>query len=331
MTSSNALSYPLTQESEFLQKMQSEVAQLWSTRSDGFYRSADKTKIYWCSLTNKNHDKAIVMVNGRIESVWKYQELFFDLYQLGYDIYSFDHRGQGSSQRLIENPEMGHVGEFDDYINDLASLIKLFALDNYQQRFLLGHSMGGAIATRYLQTHPENPFQAMALTAPMFGVHIPWQLRPIAIPLTQIMTATSVQPKYAPGFSGYYPRPFETNPLTHSKVRYQWFRELYEDKPELKLGGPSTRWVWQGLMAAKQCLQLTRQVKIPTLVVQAELDSIVDNKAQTRFVTKLAKTNPDTQLEVINGARHELMFESDEYRNQVLTTILDFLHRQADK
>lgn len=323
--------YSLTQENQFLIRMQNEVAELWQKRNDGFYRAFDKTKIYWCSLTHPDHTKAIIMVNGRIESTWKYQELFFDLYQNGYDIYSFDHRGQGRSQRLIDNPEMGYVGDFNDYISDLAALIELFDLEKYQHRFLLGHSMGGAIATRYVQMNPQHPFHALALTAPMFGVNIPWQLRPIAIPLTQILTATSVIPKYAPGFTGYYPKPFEVNPLTHSQVRYQWIRDLYELHPELKLGGPSTRWVWQGLMAAKQCLQLTRQVKLPTLVVQAEADTIVDNKAQTRFITKLAKTNPNCRIQLINGAKHELMFESDEYRNPVLTSILDHFQQVGTK
>ncbi|MCA2015416.1 alpha/beta fold hydrolase [Vibrio tritonius] len=323
--------YSFTQEDQFLARMNSEVADLWQQRNEGFYRAFDKKKVYWCSLTNPNHTKAIVMVNGRIESTWKYQELFFDLYQNGYDIYSFDHRGQGLSQRLIDNIEMGHVGEFNDYITDLIALLELFDLEKYQQRFLLGHSMGGAIATRYVQMTPQHPFHALAVTAPMFGVNMPWQLRPIAIPLTHVMTATSSTPKYAPGFAGYYAKPFDINPLTHSEVRYQWFRKLYEERPELKLGGPSTRWVWQGLIAAKQCLQLTRQVKLPTLVVQAEADTIVDNKAQTRFITKLAKTNTQCHIELIHGAKHELMFESDQYRNQVLTSILDFFQQVTSK
>lgn len=129
--------YSFTQEDQFLARMNSEVAALWQQQNEGFYRAFDKKKVYWCSLTNPNHTKAIVMVNGRIESTWKYQELFFDLYQNGYDIYSFDHRGQGLSQRLIDNIEMGHVGEFNDYITDLIALLELFDLEKYKQRFYL--------------------------------------------------------------------------------------------------------------------------------------------------------------------------------------------------
>ncbi|QXO17492.1 alpha/beta fold hydrolase [Vibrio ostreae] len=311
-----------TQESNFEYAIHHPVADLWQTRNEGYYRSFDNTRLFWCSLTDPAHDKVIVVVNGRIESAWKYQELFYDLFQQGYDIYAYDHRGQGLSDRLIEEREMGFVGEFDDYVQDLSGLVAMWDLRRYQQRFLLGHSMGGAVVTRYVQTHPHHDFSAMALSAPMFGVSMPWQLRPVAMPLTQFMTALYRKPTYAPGYSAYYAKPFEINPLTQSEVRYRWFRELYEQKPELKLGGPSTRWVWQGLMAAKQCIQLTRQIRIPTLVLQAEADTIVSNAAQVRFITKLARTNPASSIEVIAGARHEVLFERDPYRNQALDAML---------
>lgn len=323
MSQTNTAPIPYTQESNFEQRINHEIAQLWESRQDGFYKTSDKTKLYWCKLTSPENTKAIVIVNGRIESCWKYQELFFDLFQLGYDIYSFDHRGQGLSDRLIGNKQMGYVGEFQDYVSDMEELLKLFNLNHYQQRFLLAHSMGGAVATRYIQTHPQHNFDAIALSAPMFGVNMPWQLRPVAIPLTQILTAAYSKPTYAPGYGDYFAKPFENNMLTQCEIRYRWFRELYEKKPELKLGGPSTRWVWQGLMAAKQCIQLTRQVKIPTLVIQGGLDKVVNNAAQVRFVTRLARTNPESRILIIDNAKHEVLFEKDSYRNQALDGILE--------
>ncbi|MCV5871060.1 alpha/beta fold hydrolase, partial [Escherichia coli] len=77
------------------------IAALWQTRQEGFVKGTEKKKIYWCKLTNPEHKKAVLIVNGRIESSWKYQELFYDLYRQGYDVYSFDHRGQGLSDRLL--------------------------------------------------------------------------------------------------------------------------------------------------------------------------------------------------------------------------------------
>ncbi|WP_264769319.1 serine aminopeptidase domain-containing protein, partial [Klebsiella pneumoniae] len=129
-------------------------------------------------------------------------------------------------------------------MTDLKALVEHFDLGHYQERFLLAHSMGGAIATRYIQTTPEHPFSAMALSAPMFGVNMPWYLRPWALLITQIMAAVTPKPSYAPGYGPYHAKPFHLNLLTHSETRYQLFRELYEAHPELQIGGPSHRWVW---------------------------------------------------------------------------------------
>ncbi|EGR4116564.1 alpha/beta fold hydrolase [Vibrio cholerae] len=316
--------YPYTQESSLEQALNFEIAQVWHTRSEGTYRSFDKTHIYWCSLKHPEHQKAVVIVNGRIESAWKYQELCYDLFRQGFDVYTYDHRGQGRSERLTEDRQIGHVHEFQDYVTDLKALVEHFDLGHYQERFLLAHSMGGAIATRYIQTTPAPPFSALALSAPMFGVNMPWYLRPWALLITQIMAAVTPKPSYAPGYGPYHAKPFHLNLLTHSETRYQLFRELYEAHPELQIGGPSHRWVWQSLMATKQCLQLTRQIKIPMLILQAGEEAIVCNRAQNRLFKKLSRTQKRAALCRIAGARHELLFEQDAYRNQTLDHILRF-------
>ncbi|MBE3670882.1 lysophospholipase [Vibrio navarrensis] len=314
-----------TQENLFEQAIAGPIAALWQQRQEGYFKSSDKTKLYWCKLTDPKHNKAVLLVNGRIESSWKYQELLFDFYRQGYDVYSYDHRGQGLSDRLVQDSDIGHVYEFDDYVRDLASVVQHFALEGYQQRHLVSHSMGGAIATRYLQTYPHHPFDKLVLSAPMFGINLPWYLSPVAIAVSQILTAVYPTPTYAPGHQPYYAKPFEDNPLSQSKARYHWFRQLYTDKPELQVGGPSTRWVWQGLMATKQCLQMTRQLKSPVLLLQAGNDRIVSNQAQNQFYKKLCKTNKNSQMITIDGAQHELLFEKDQYRNQALDALFRFL------
>lgn len=315
-----------TQESNFEQAINTNIDNLWQSREEAYFRSSDKTSLYWVKLTSEQHTKAIVIVNGRIECSLKYQELFYDLFQQGYDIYSFDHRGQGLSDRLIDDKEMGYVGEFEDYVQDLAQLVEHFDLNRYDKRYLIGHSMGGNIVTRYLQTH-AHPFNAAALSAPMYGVNLPWYLKPVATLVGQAMSALQSKPDFAPGQAAYYPKPFEGNFLSQSAIRYRWFRDLYEQQPQLRIGGASAHWVWQGLMACKQCYLMTRHLKTPLLVMQAGEDKIVSNDAQIKLMKKLAKTNTQCAFTIIHGARHELFFEQDEYRNQALDRALTFLEQ----
>ncbi|MCG9651207.1 alpha/beta fold hydrolase [Vibrio brasiliensis] len=321
--SSSNITPSYTQESNFEQAINSNIANFWQTREQGYLKSFDKTSLYWIKFCSPQHTKAIVIVNGRIECTAKYQELFYDLFQQGYDIYSYDHRGQGLSDRLIDDTEMGYVGEFEDYVQDLEKLISHFELNNYDKRYLLGHSMGGNIVTRYLQTR-TSIFDAASLSAPMYGVNLPWHLKPIATLLGQLLTAVYPKPTFAPGQVAYYPKPFADNLLSQSDVRYHWFRDLYEQHSELKIGGASTRWVWQGLVACKQCYLMTRHLNTPLLVMQAGEDKIVSNQAQQQFMRKLAKTHSDCAFEIIEGAKHELLFEKDQYRNQALDLTLAF-------
>ncbi len=318
-----------TQENVYDNSIHGAIAELWKQRDQGYINGVDKKKIYWCSLTHPQHTKAIVMVNGRIESCYKYQELFFDLYRYGYDIYAFDHRGQGLSERLVKDSDIGHVIDFNDYIEDLSLVVKSFPLQRYQNSYLLAHSMGGAIATRYLQLNPQHGFTALALSAPMFGIPLPWYVRPLAILITQVMSAMYPPPKYAPGYGAYYEKPFDDNPLSQSEKRYRWFRQLYAQHPELQVGGPSMRWVWQGLMAGKQCIQLTRQITIPLLLIQAGNDRIVRNEAQNLFIRKLSKTNHQAELCSIADAQHEILFETDHYRNQALDALFQFMEKHT--
>ncbi len=318
------MSNTYTQEALFQQTMRENIAPWWHSRQQGYHVTRDHKQLYWCSMTAPQHTKAIVVVNGRIESVSKYQELFYDLFQQGYDIYSFDHRGQGLSDRLTVDPQMGYIEHFDDYVKDMNELIISFQLAHYQRRYLLAHSMGGAITLRYLQSHQTLSFDAVALSAPMLGIHMSWHLRPIALLLTRLLSHCQTMPNYAPGYGPYLAKPFVDNPLTHSEVRYQWFRELYEQHPELQLGGPSSRWVWQSLLAIKHCFQHTQRLKLPLLLLQAGQDSVVCNRAQTRFMNLLAQQQRQSSMDIIAGARHELLFETDRYRNLALDQILDF-------
>ena len=307
-TSSSSITASYTQESDFEQAINGRIAKLWHSREEGTIASFDNTPLFWAKLTSPTHQKAMVVVNGRVECTWKYQELFYDLYQQGYDVYAYDHRGQGLSGRLIEDTQMGYVEEFEDYVHDLHRIVTHFQLTRYQACHLLGHSMGGNIVTRYVQTYPDHPFHAVALSAPMLGVNFPWYLKPVAHLLGQLLTAIYAKPTFAPGQKAYFPKPFEGNLLSQSAVRYHWFRDLYERKAEIKIGGASTRWVWQGLIASKQCHLMTRHIKVPLLLLQAGQDEVVSNQDQVRFMKKLARTNPHCAMKIIQGAKHEILF-----------------------
>lgn len=316
-------------ENQLFEFSQQTLAPFWNGRNEGFITGELHKKLYWVSFTKKENTKAILVVNGRIESVYKYQELFWDLTEQGYDVYSYDHRGQGMSERCCDDRQIGHVEHFDNYIKDMHQIVQTFDFSRYDKAFILAHSMGGAISTRYLQTYSEHPFAAITLSAPMMGIQMQWFLRPFSAPLTRWMAARSPIPNYALGQQAYIAKPFENNHLTHSPSRYQWFRDLYAAQPDIQLGGPSNHWVNQSLLAAKRCIIEATNITIPVLLMQASQDTIVDNAAQRRFIRALNQRHPGRgQFHPIQGAHHELLFERDELRVQALQYCLDFFNAQ---
>ncbi|WP_127023446.1 alpha/beta fold hydrolase [Rheinheimera mangrovi] len=273
----------------------------------------------------------VVVVNGRTESYLKYQELAYELTQQGYQVLMFDHRGQGVSPRLTDNPHKGHIENFQQYIDDMHQLISQVVqaekvqADQKRPLYLLGHSMGGAISTLYLQQHPD-VFQKAALSAPMHGIngklaYDEWDACRLASTVTLFSTE---------GYAGFADKPyaagsFEGNELTGSRERYQWMQTLYQDNPQLQLGGATWGWLDQACAVLPDMQQQSGQIKIPVLVMQAELDTIVSATAQQEFCAALAQ-NPNSGcvggLQVIQGAKHELLFEQDEIRQQVLEKVL---------
>lgn len=314
-----------SQEATFSNMMAGPITTLWQQRYQGTLQGVNQCQLSWVSLTPGHSDKVIVIVNGRIESYYKYQELFFDLINQGYHIYALDHRGQGMSQRLTADLEMGYVDQFDDYVTDLHTFINdIVKPQGYRHHYLLGHSMGGTVSSLLLARYPKLIDRA-ALSAPMHGIYFKPSLRPFAEPLARFNDYLHRLPTYAPGQRPYYSKPFANNPLTHSEIRFQWFKTLYQQQPQLRLGGASNRWVWQSIAAARESLTIAKNITTPTLVLQGSADRIVDNQAHDLFCQQIPHYS---QLITITDARHELLFESDQYRNIALTAICNHFATQ---
>ena len=110
------------------------------------------------ALCDEEPVQTIVIANGRGEFIEKYTEVIGELNALGLDVWTLDWRGQGLSSRLTTNPQMGFVASFDDYISDLDLMMKGVVLERLRTRnppILLGHSMGGNIAMRYVAAHRD--------------------------------------------------------------------------------------------------------------------------------------------------------------------------------
>lgn len=299
----------------------------------GFTPTSPKINIHYGFLKPHKHitSKAcIVLLPGRGEPFIKYAELMHELSQNGYAVFTLDHRGQGRSSRLLDNPHIGYVDDFQDYVNDahhcvsevLPNLLRQAGLEPHLPILLLCHSMGGAIGSLLLQQYPKL-FKKAVLSAPMFGINMPLPRFMVALICKSVLSVRErlgLPKRYFWGHADFLVKPFEVNRLTHSRLRYQIFMQLMTDQIDCQLGGVSFDWIYHAIRAMRQIEQHAKKLQTPLLVLRAEKESIVDNKAMNMLLQKI----PGAILHSIPNAKHEILFESDSARSEAMTAILEF-------
>ena len=295
------------------------IDSLYDSGVEGYFFGADSLKIYYKYFTQTEAEKgAIVISSGRTEAAIKYKEVIFDLYNHGYSVYIHDHRGQGFSGRMLPDSDMGYVDDFQFYINDLKQFYETIVYPRKRKNcFLLAHSMGGAIGVTYLEQFPDD-FTAAAFTSPMLGLSFP------SCPVVSLVKDTV--PKYALGNSGYDEglMGFKKNTLTSSKIRYERMNRVFDEFPKARLGGATYQWVIKSCVQFDSIFANIPRIKTPLILFSGSNEKIVDPKAHNNFVYQLDSLNIDATGFLVEGAKHEMLIETDEIRVEVLTKILDF-------
>jgi len=316
----SAARYLLTSEEQLTNPVyQEKILQFYESGQEVDFSGAAQVNIYGKYFRRPAEEKgAVVLSTGRTEGAVKYAELIFDLYNNGYSVYIHDHRGQGFSGRMAADPEMGHVDNFQYYIDDLKAFHDRYvAAGNHSHVFLLAHSMGGTIGMSYIEQHPGD-FDAAVFSSPMLG------LSAYICPLAKLLSGKTI--KYAPGQTGYTndSTDFQGNSVTGSVARYHFKIGVYENHPKAKVGGPSVQWLEQSCKQMKRVFREVENIEIPCLVFSADNETVVNPKAFGKFVSKATKKGVNIQLIPVESAKHELLMEKDLQRNLVLEQTIEF-------
>jgi len=308
------------------QSYQEQIQPFWQQKvKTGQLIGTEDADIAYAYVLHPQPIGSIVISSGRIEGLLKYQEVIYELYQNGYSVFIHDHRGQGLSSRMARDPHKGYVESFEHYVQDMQLFYQqLIQPHTVHKPMLLCHSMGAAIGALYQLAYPQD-FARVVYSAPMFGIKSPiprWLAKPMISKGQKLNQRLSKQPWYFLGQGQYKAVPFAINPLTHSKSRYSHFRQIYQQQPELQLGGVTFQWLQQAIQSMDKIQRQAKHLTTPSLILQAGADIVVDNTAQDKVLAQM----PNAQKVRIDKARHELLMEADQYRQQVMQQILDFFH-----
>ena len=230
--------------------------------------------------------------HGYGEHARRYEHVADALVADGAAVYAPDHWGHG-----LSDGERALASNLDMAVEDLH-LVAGLALDEHPglPTVLVGHSMGGLIATRYAQLHGRE-LSALVISGPAIGGN------PDLEGLAQLEEIPDV--------------PIDPAILSRDLAVGQ----AYADDP-LVYHGPFKRETLLGLGAAVQAVAEGGTFgALPTLWVHGEADELVP-LVYTRPAIELIKGD-SFEEKIYPGARHEVFNETN--RDEVIADVLGFL------
>jgi lysophospholipase len=262
----------------------------------------------------------LALLHGRTEFLEKYQGVAPEFAARGFDVVSLDWRGQGGSDRMLDDPRRGHARDFAEYQRDLDALLAAPEAAGEGPLLMVAHSMGGAIGLRAL-AEGRHDFAAAIFSAPMWGLTLSPVVELSARLLGRAAAALGLADRYAPGGGG--PEPyvfgaFEDNALTADPDAFAEIARITRAVGDYALGAPNFGWI-EAAFREIDALAQTR-IPVPALAVLGGDEAVVSPRA----IRARAAASGAALLEVAGG-RHELFFETPERRAAVWAAIDRFL------
>lgn len=252
-------------------------------------------------LPDANPRAVIALAHGLGEHSDRYQHVATRLVSAGYAVYAVDHRGHGRSPGPRANIE-----RFDHVVSDFCA----FAGRTARQHpgtgmFLLGHSMGGAIAFASALRLQDN-LHGLVLSAPALAIEdkVPAWQQALARALAVVLPNAGV---------------LRLSPAAVSRDP-QVVRE-YENDPLVHHGSIPARTAVELLGATRNFRELATRLKLPVLILHGTADQLVP-LAPTRAIHN-AIASRDRTLRFYEGLYHEVFNEPE--RDQVLADLVDWL------
>lgn len=244
----------------------------------------------------------------------------------GYDSFIVDWRGQGLSDRVSDDPDVGHVHEFADYQKDVTAMFSAAEeLALPKPWFLLTHSLGATIGLQSLLN--GLPVTACANTAPLWDLNLAAWKRTALIPIALGAKLLKRDHAYVPGGNGAsYPlsNPFEGNRLTSDPEMYRYLIRQAEQYPRLQNGDPSIGWV-NRMLATCRNLSKKTSPNIPAITFYGDGDILCDIRA----IRQRMADWPNGKLTICENARHALLIERPEIRNKMVDEMSRFFYEAS--
>lgn len=321
----NTLPFTLLSEEHYQAEMDQVLLRLEQLRqASGRSERLPGQGVYWeYYAPDQDCQRVIVISHGFTESTLEYSELTWYFLRMGYGVFLCDHMGHGKSYRLVQQTWLTHTASFSEYVKDFHHLMVQAVLPRSEgkQRYLFGHSMGGAIAALYLEQHPD-VFQKAILSSPMVSPSAGDVPDFLGGALANIMVrlGRGERPIATSGpFDGQ--DRWEENNCTTSKARYLWYLNQQRGDLDRQNSAPTYNWAKEAVNVQYPILAQAHNIQIPVLLCQAGQDTMVNLPPQDDLVNLM----PKGRKILYRDAKHEIYRSTNDTLERYLLDLFQFL------
>ncbi|KAK9283279.1 hypothetical protein L1049_011515 [Liquidambar formosana] len=282
-----------------------------------FILNPRRLKLFTCRWLPANQEpKALVFIchGYAMECSISMQGTATRLAKAGFAVYGMDYEGHGKSAGLD-----GFVPSFDDLVGDCAEHFTKVCErqeNKRKMRFVLGESMGGAVALLLNWLKPEF-WDGAVLVAPMCKIADDMKPNPFVISVLNKLS------KFIPTW-----KIIPTADIIDAAFREPEVRKEIRANPYCYKGRPRLKTGYELLRISTNIEKKLNQVSLPFIVLHGQDDKVTDPS-----VSKLlyqSASSQDKTFKLYPGMWHSLTYgETAENIDLVFVDIIDWLDQKA--
>lgn len=309
---------------EDVNKVEKKLSEL---RKIGEFKGEKDISIYYEKYIVENSKKAIVISHGFSECIEKYHELIYYFLNKEISVFIMEHRGHGRSGCLSEIcSTQVEIEKFEYYISDLKLFIdnivlndKVYFNDNL---YLFAHSMGGAIATIFLEEN-QGYFKKVILNSPMFRINTGKHSYKKCKVIAKLLILLGKGNRFIFGQKPFEEKEDIAASGTSDEYRHGVYHKILLENQILRRGGGSIHWYNEAVKATEYLMKDCNisEINVPILLFKSEFDDYVDIAFHEKFKRKVN----GCKIIELKESKHEGFLEKDEILCYYLKEIFRFL------
>lgn len=258
--------------------------------AQGEFRGARGMSTYFQTWQPDSAARALVIVaHGAAEHSGRYEGLAHFLTDRGFAVAALDHAGHGRSEGTP-----GFVESFDDFVETLHFFrTELQGIADGAPRFLLGHSMGGLIAAKYLLKYQDG-LAGCVLSGPAIATDV----QPGFFQLLMVRLLSFVAPRA--GALQLDAEGVSRDPAEVAK---------YRADPMVYTGELSARLVAEIFRSMNTVQQRAAEIHLPMLIMHGS-DDVLTAPSGSKYLHEHIASE-DKVLKIYPGLYHEIFNEPE--------------------